>query len=523
MCSSNVAFQCGAALMQALSLIKTEILRQNQQQCSYLLQVGDISKTDQPGISNNSLLSQDQHAVAIYCENYKNVSSIFSIRFGGCSLIINEVYSTNVSNKSEEYASQVRQKFSVFSLKNDFYIFLLKNSTEENVLGFARTKSLLLHAYFMLPRFSCIVSTFSLSLNNENLVHLSTYDPHSAEAIPSTTCHPQSSTKSTPDFQGSSLNAIVGCVQCDEILEEFKRTGKWGELMIAAAYDLCVRINGTLIIQPVLATARDEADEYGEWDEWTQPLVEGSAVLTSIIRLSTAKSKVIFATEAIIYDSIGFITAKPRNVGGLQKLPKLLTPLSFEVWLGLIISAGCLFIAIELSIYVRQQYSYANINNCNTSLRQTTGTSYFTLDAIFRPVMMQPGITRNYQRVLGSDLLYRVLLGMWLASLIILLCSYTTTMTSDIVSPVYERLPSTFSELADSNYLIFGEFWNDNVERDFASLNTTMSRKIGAKAMDTDVSVREVSVKVFTMSRRQNYKVTAIAMFPLYSSVAKRY
>ena len=123
------------------------------------------------------------------------------------------------------------------------------------------------------------------------------------------------------NVEESTLNLILGCLRCEDTIEDFKRTGRWRESTIGATYELFRKISGTLTNQPVLATARDDADEFGEWDEWTQPLVDVSSIITAIIRLSVTKSKVVFATEAIIYDSIGFITAQPRKVGGLHKLP----------------------------------------------------------------------------------------------------------------------------------------------------------------------------------------------------------
>ena len=69
---------------------------------------------------------------------------------------------------------------------------------------------------------------------------------------------------------------------------------------------------------------------------------------------------------------------------------------------------------------------------------------------------------------MGRDNLARLLLTTWLITLIILIVGYTSTMTSQIVHPHYECLPTTFEELANSDFKLFGSLWADTIEKDLS-------------------------------------------------------
>ena len=114
------------------------------------------------------------------------------------------------------------------------------------------------------------------------------------------------------------------------------------------------------------------------------------------------------------------------------------------------------------------------------------------LSTLLKSVVGQPGICQNSKPVVGKEPAHRFLLGAWLAALIVLVCSYTATMTSNIVMPVYTKPPTKFQELAHSDNKLFAEGWTNNLELDLASLNTTTSRKIFAKVKDTNIINNEV-------------------------------
>ena len=82
----------------------------------------------------------------------------------------------------------------------------------------------------------------------------------------------------------------------------------------------------------------DGLNEEGDWDDWAHPLVDGSAAISTLMRHSVLVSKVVHFSRPIAHDSCCFITGKPRKAANLEFFSKLIAPLSFEVWLGSLIS-----------------------------------------------------------------------------------------------------------------------------------------------------------------------------------------
>ena len=57
-------------------------------------------------------------------------------------------------------------------------------------------------------------------------------------------------------------------------------------------------------------------------------------------------------------------------------------------------------------------------------------------------------------------------------------------MTSHVVLPEYSKTPTTFEELANSNYKLSAVIWTDNLELNFRSLNLSYTEKMAARIQE---------------------------------------
>ena len=391
-----------------------------------------------------------------------------------------------------------------------FHLFFRPDKEYEGLLQFGRTKRNILHAFFLAASAEDCVSVYKLHADGTDLLRISTYCCCSSRPVGFFNSYPNAH-----NFGGSLMPAMLKCLRCNEEVEEFEnRRGKskWASLTIGTAYELCLALNATLDIDDALITASDEPDEEGEWDGMTQPLVDGTAILSAFVRISVPKSKIMLITRSLIYDSVTFITNKPERLRGHQTLSKLLAPLGTDVWLACIGSMLILLVSIAFAIFMGNNLRL-NENRITVISSYLWPADYtlpnpmnyvsLTAGAILKPVVCQPGICRNYRAVLRTEPAPKILLTAWFVALIVLICSYTTTMTSNIVLPVYNQPPSTFEQLADSGYTIYTELWTSNFVHDFASLNNTWSAKISTRVIETNVLDNDVRFRA--ASRRDYY------------------
>ena len=108
-------------------------------------------------------------------------------------------------------------------------------------------------------------------------------------------------------------------------------------------------------LEPVFSLPSDGLNEEGDWDYWAQPLLDGSAAISTLMRHSILVSKVVHFSRPVAHDSCCFITGKPRKVENPELFSKLIAPLGFEVWiLGLISLIG--FLLVFLATFQECQF-----------------------------------------------------------------------------------------------------------------------------------------------------------------------
>ena len=484
-------------LLLVLAKFRNEVRRERR--CSYLIHVFDSFPESTLEQGCQSPLAPHEDPVLIYSMvKLQNRTTWPDItHFGACSVTIH----ANLPAVNSTEKMQCWKTYPVESMSRDFHIFIAHDTRKRKLFELGRSTRKIVHAFILVSATNC-ACVYKLGARGTDLVPLSMYCSVAEITSPSSGILEMRS--KAPNLKRSPIQVCLRCPDCDEKLKEFERTGKWADLALGTVYELAGVLNGTLDFHEPFSTPKDGPDEDGQWDAWTQPLIDGSGTISAFIRLPPGKAKVLLYTRAVAYDSIGFITRKPQQVGGYQKLPKLLSPFGFDVWLALIASILGLFVTIEILICTRNRYPVCHSRqNRVIQVRSRRGEappkhlSSMTLSSLLSPVVSQPGITHNFQVIIGHGSQLRFLLAVWLAALIVLMCSYTTTMTSNIVLPLYNKPPSTFEELADSGYKIFAELWTDNLEIEFASLNKSFSKRISAKVIDTNVLDNEVQPSSF--------------------------
>ena len=366
----------------------------------------------------------------------------------------------------------------------NFHVFVHMNKLMKYVLRLAKSTTRLYHAVHLHVDDKQTFEIFKISGSGLTLKRVLTYTTVD-EVVGSKTG--VQVFEERPNLEKTAVRALQYCGEngCEERVDGFQNTGRWHSLPFASIHELTQLVNGTMSVVNVFTPQIDGQDEEtGKWDEWTQPLVDGTATLSFIIRASVEKSKVVFTTVPISFDNVVFITRKARKGGNARSWAKLLAPLTPQVWLCCLTSVLALLVAMKCALSL----------SCIIRGDGEGGNTAELLGVLLKPIFGQPPIVCEKISV-GRDSVFRVLLVTWLLSLVILVFGYTSTMISHIMLPSFENLPTTFDELANSDFKLFGMYWHGNVEKYFKSLHSRMGKRIISRVVDTDTSI--FSTKVF--------------------------
>ena len=336
---------------------------------------------------------------------------------------------------------------------------------------------------FILVMCNGVVFIFKRSEDGQNLETLS--------AEPTSGSHKNLARQFWPCLNGAQMLAIT-CATCSSAIEAYEQTGKWKVSFVGIVYEFSLKVNASLEMDEVLGSARDDPDEDGEWDNWFQPLVDGSAAMALIYRLTVAKSDLCHVTRPVAFGNCCFITAKPKRIEGSQDLTTLVSPLSVAVWL--CITASLVFLFAMIAITIEFERWKRGFMSTEVPSRPCSVLPFHSiLNSLLNPIVSQ-GASALFLRAAAinsesatskeENILLRFLFATWLLVTIVLGCGYTSLMTSHVVLPAYSRPPKTFEELANSNYKISAVFWRDNFELDFQSLNLSFAEKIVARVQE---------------------------------------
>ena len=473
-------------ILRFLSLMKIEILT-SFPHCTQLVQIFDVTQTT---LFFSSTTIEDYHTT-VFIDLLENSNStkyhLFQTNYPKfsrqCSLVAADV--TRMLETGTNRSSWLQVQFPG-SPHRDFHTFLLQNSgdSEELILPFAKSVATKLHYSFFAVYSLEKINVLQLSANQENLVQIS----YVSSSIPSAFQQTLRKNLESPNFNGWPL-VINVCARCGDAVKTYEEEKVWYSVLEATAIVFVWSVNATPEFEKVITLPRDGKNEDGEWDDWLQPLIDGSASIATLQQYSVEGSSVVLYTVPALYDVSCFITAKPKRIRG-KGLSKMLMPLSFHVWIGFIASLLVLGIFIEAAIHLRRYHQvWAYIRNFGGAATtfQSTGSievmfifqsmlpAHFhrlTFSALVKPVFDQSGLTsRIFTRNIEKDDVGKFLLGMWFILLIVLGCGYKSKFTSVVVLPEFTRPPTTFRELANSHYVPFAIVWADNLEENFKVFN----------------------------------------------------
>ncbi|CAG7823865.1 unnamed protein product, partial [Allacma fusca] len=284
------------------------------------------------------------------------------------------------------------------------------------------------------------------------------------------------------DYEGNDINGMV-CAHCSSKLAKFKATGIWDDFIIAAMYDLALKLNASLELESVFQLPSDGIDEEGNFDDFTQPLIDGIAAFSAILKPSTLNRKYIFTSKVVLYDGVGFIHTWPRKYK-MNSVIVLKYPFSDSVWLATLITIGVTFVLIEGFIFWRNNCDLEGLIRGYKFGSKSDGDFSQTIYTLLSPMLDQNGLANGATRRRISDSLSRILVGVWFLILIVLSCAYKSRFISFIVLPQYISPPTTFQELVDSDYKIGATFFTNYIDKKFAALKNRIGEEILRRAHD---------------------------------------
>ncbi|CAG7720875.1 unnamed protein product [Allacma fusca] len=280
-----------------------------------------------------------------------------------------------------------------------------------------------------------------------------------------------------PENMQGHVYSFLSCPMCGEALEYFKKERVWDNFVVAPVYELADVFNMTLEMQPIFGLPLSGLNDDGELDEFTQPLLDGSFAVSTMIKPSPIKFEVILLSMPAIYDSVVFITGPPRKVTS-GSVAVLHEPLESEVWLVFVVTLSLIFCTLKMVIY----------------FRKASASTASIIRALLYPVLEQ--VVEDMQK-LQTDSLIANLSIVWLLSLIVLGCCYKSKLISAMVIPNVIRPPGTFDELIKSNYTMNAIFYVGNVESDLIATNSSISRGLLGRVTEYDYLDAECYTLIF--------------------------
>ena len=469
-----------SALLRTLTLLYSEILRSHRN-CDYVVHVTIATEHCLDHLAGRyfadaEILLSVSQATKINTDGSsqdRHHGQLSNTRFGPCYLF---VYKVNLDGTPllDNWPETVDVGG---SMHQNFHVFILMNVPMTDLLRFAQSTARLLHAVQLHPEGNHAVGIFKLGSSGLALKHILTCATVDKKFIKNDILV----FETMSDLERTNLHVLLFCgkIGCAERLEEFRRTGLWYGLPLASTHELNQLVNGTLKFVDLHAPHVDGRNKAtGKWDAWTQPLVDGTAEISIMIRSPVEKSKVVYPTIPFSFENVVFATRKARKVGNARSWARLLAPFTPQVWLYWLTSVVALLVTMKW---------VSSAARCDSK----GGTAPQLFAVLVKPILGQPPVVCE-KGVIGHHSIFRLLLGMWLLSLIILVFGYTSTMTSHIVLPSFENLPTTFEELANSNFTLFGKYWKGTIEKYFESLNNTLGRRLLSRVVDTNMFSTEV-------------------------------
>ncbi|CAG7731235.1 unnamed protein product, partial [Allacma fusca] len=116
-------------------------------------------------------------------------------------------------------------------------------------------------------------------------------------------------------------------------------------------------INATLIMEPIFSDMNDGNNfRDGEWDEWVEPLLDGTAATSMPLKLVPGHLQIFYPTKGFFL-RVTFHTGRPRKAG-FNSLRQLADPFKISVWILTVVFVLTTFIVLELIPYVKSKNEF---------------------------------------------------------------------------------------------------------------------------------------------------------------------
>ena len=472
-------------------------------QCCTLVEIQDSSEVK----LNRDLLSPGSEnylhliiPLVVLALNTSTISFVYNFKLcRPCSLVtiqIENFFTAKMADEQEDKEfcwPEMRFPGSPFLA---YHLFIVNAWTmnETQLWKFGRTTRKI-HPTVFAVRTQESLNLYTLSLQADRLVLFQTF-PHRNGGI--SLRNQLVSPSNKVNYEGAPITVNM-CPACGKGIEYFRRTRTWNSLVEGIVYELVHHVNGTYREKKVMTLTRTGPDKDGKWDEWIQPLVDGVAAISTIQRHTAGGSRVVMYTRPAFYDNVCFLTETAKRV---VKSPafKLLSPLNPYIWISSCVSLFLVFVFIEISIHSHRKMQLQRLPLQSGDKKDPFKSKvpphfhFFTLSTLLKPVLEQGGMAENFAKNVRNDRQSRLLMALWLILLTVLIGGYKSAMTSVLVRPSYTNPPSTFKELAYSDYKIFAVFWTDNLQLDFQSLNNEIGRRLVERAVEYNYYNPDVSI-----------------------------
>ena len=339
--------------------------------------------------------------------------------------LINATDLVSNGNNSRDWAPALPST----SRPSEFYLFTT-NTDIGNLAGeflsFARTTRKLMQAYFVFTKALEEFQVSRLSSNSENLVEVGGVKDLTFLDF----------THNNPNYNGASLK-LIGCHFCDMFERLYQETGRWYSFAVAIIHEFSIAVNATVESEIVFSRPTDGPDENGDWNDWTAPLVDGSAAINLMLKVPHRKYSVLHISKPLWYDRACFITQPPKRVRQTNALHALLLPFSAFVWYTSFTSVVCLFISLQALGHLGRKnklHPSKSIRHVEAPVLKTVTPKHSplgTLAALINPVIDQNGAL---EKVAEQQCVVRILLSLWLVVIVVLGSAYKSKVI-ELVNP----------------------------------------------------------------------------------------
>jgi hypothetical protein len=259
----------------------------------------------------------------------------------------------------------------------------------------------------------------------------------------------------------------------DPNVQYFKTYGEWDNFAVATVYYTAEYMNASLIFQPVYSAPVRGIMTSGRYDDYIQPLIDGTAQISTFNEPSSFAPGVVFFSKAMVYDQASFLTAPPK-LQMVSFLQALFLPFSLETWLVLLIIIIEIF---ALLLVAEWTFSSSEMVDPFHKLRNTRGNVLELFLTASKSVLEQPSLEEDIHPVLRKLYFWRPLVCWSLLSTV--LCAlYKSELIGAFVSPTFVSPPRNFDELSRSAYKINSILFAGNIDVALKIVNDSLAQML---------------------------------------------